>query len=110
MQPILFWTSVFLFEACPIESRAVASRPVHSDGARLEALCRILRQSAELLASVRDGSFARRWIEENQKGRPEFDRLRQKDIHHPIEEVGRRLRRMMPFVQPKEVTPGQGGA
>ena len=64
----------------------------------------------QLLAAVRDGSFAKRWIEENQKGRPEFNKLRQKDVNHPIEEVGRKLRRMMPFVNPKEVIPGQGGA
>jgi ketol-acid reductoisomerase len=31
-------------------------------------------------------------------------------MQQPIEEVGRALRRMMPFVQPKEVQPGQGGA
>jgi ketol-acid reductoisomerase len=64
----------------------------------------------QLLASVRDGSFAKRWIEENEKGRPDFNKLRQKDVNHPIEEVGRKLRRMMPFVNPKEVIPGQGGA
>ena len=64
----------------------------------------------KLLAAVRDGTFAKRWIEENQKGRPEFNKMRQKDVNHPIEEVGRKLRRMMPFVNPKEVMPGQGGA
>ena len=64
----------------------------------------------QLLAAVRDGSFAKRWIEENEKGRPEFNKMRQKDVNHPIEEVGRKLRRMMPFVNPKEVIPGQGGA
>jgi ketol-acid reductoisomerase len=64
----------------------------------------------QLLASVRDGSFARRWIEENQQGRPEFEKMRRKDMNHRIEEVGRNLRRMMPFVNPKEVLPGQGGA
>ena len=64
----------------------------------------------QLLAAVRDGSFAKRWIEENAKGRPEFNKMRQKDVNHPIEEVGRKLRRMMPFVNPKEVIPGQGGA
>ena len=64
----------------------------------------------KLLSDVRDGTFAKRWIEENQKGRPEFNKMRQKDVNHPVEEVGRKLRRMMPFVNPKEVTPGQGGA
>ncbi|HEX5830044.1 MAG TPA: ketol-acid reductoisomerase, partial [Gemmatimonadaceae bacterium] len=55
-----------------------------------------------LLADVRDGSFARNWIAENEQGRPNFARERQRDVDHPIEEVGRRLRRMMPFVQPRE--------
>jgi len=64
----------------------------------------------QILGAIRDGSFARRWIDENQKGRPEFEKMRKRDIHHPIEEVGRRLRRMMAFVHPKEVIPGQGGA
>jgi ketol-acid reductoisomerase len=64
----------------------------------------------QLLAAVQDGSFAKRWIDENVKGRPEFNKIRQKDVNHPIEEVGRKLRRMMPFVNPKEVIPGQGGA
>jgi ketol-acid reductoisomerase len=63
-----------------------------------------------LLADVRDGSFATRWIEENRAGRPEFDLWRARDVDHPIERVGRELRRMMPFVGPKEVVPGAGGA
>jgi ketol-acid reductoisomerase len=64
----------------------------------------------ELLADIRDGSFARAWIDENRTGRPEFNRLRQRDVSHPIEHVGRELRRMMTFVNPKEVVPGAGGA
>ena len=63
-----------------------------------------------LLHEIQDGTFATRWIRENEEGRPHFvcDRLR--DVDHPIEQVGRQLRRMMPFVQPREVRPGQGGA
>ncbi|GAC1481409.1 MAG: ketol-acid reductoisomerase [Gemmatimonadaceae bacterium] len=64
----------------------------------------------KLLAEVRDGSFARRWIDENRDGRVSFDRMRASDVEHPIERVGRDLRRMMPFVQPREVRPGAGGA
>ena len=63
-----------------------------------------------LLDNVRNGSFAEAWIRENQEGRPNFECLRRRDADHPIEQVGRELRRMMPFVHPKEVTPGQGGA
>ena len=64
----------------------------------------------ELLDNVRNGSFAREWIDENRKGRPQFNRLRQADTGHPIEQVGRELRRMMSFVNPREVVPGAGGA
>jgi ketol-acid reductoisomerase len=63
-----------------------------------------------LLADVRSGAFARQWIDEDRNGRPNFDAWRRRDADHPIEQVGRELRRMMPFVSPKEVTPGQGGA
>ena len=58
-----------------------------------------------LLAQIRDDSFACRWIEENRQGRPNFTRMRAQGMAHPIERVGRELRRMMPFIQPKEVTP-----
>jgi ketol-acid reductoisomerase len=64
----------------------------------------------ELLAEIRSGEFAARWIAENRGGRADFLRRRAQDVEHPIEQVGRALRRMMPFVQPKEVLPGAGGA
>jgi ketol-acid reductoisomerase len=64
----------------------------------------------QLLADIQSGAFADQWIAENRQGRPQFNRMRLSDIEHPIEVVGRKLRRMMPFVNPKEVTPGQGGA
>ena len=64
----------------------------------------------QLLAEVRSGVFAQEWIEENRKGRPQFNRRRHEDAAHPIEHVGRELRRMMTFVNPKEVVPGAGGA
>jgi ketol-acid reductoisomerase len=63
-----------------------------------------------LLANIQDGTFARSWLAENRDGRPNFDCARQRDVEHPIEQVGRELRRMMPFLQPREVRPGQGGA
>ncbi len=59
-----------------------------------------------LLAAVRDGSFAKRWIEENEKGCPEFEARRVAEAQHPIEVVGARLRAMMPFVDPVSTKPG----
>ena len=56
----------------------------------------------ELLADVRSGSFARRWIAENESGRADFLARRADEAVHPIEGVGKTLRAMMPFVNPKE--------
>jgi ketol-acid reductoisomerase len=68
------------------------------------------RTMRQLLANIQSGAFAEDWIEENHQGRPRFNAYRQRDIDSQIEVVGRELRRMMPFVGPKEVVPGQGGA
>ena len=53
----------------------------------------------EVLARIQDGSFAREWIAENDEGRPTFYRMRDENAAHPIEEVGKELRAMMPFLQ-----------
>ena len=63
-----------------------------------------------LLAEIRSGDFAQRWIEENRTGRTQFNAWRKRDVEHSIEQVGRELRGMMPFIDPKEVRPGAGGA
>jgi len=59
----------------------------------------------KLLAEIRDGSFAKKWIEENEKGCPNFLATRQREQHHAIEQLGPGLRAMMPFLQPV-VAPG----
>jgi ketol-acid reductoisomerase len=64
----------------------------------------------DLLSNIRDGSFAREWIAENDDGLPRFKRTRSAETGHRIEDVGRSLRRMMPFVNPKEVLPGAASA
>jgi ketol-acid reductoisomerase len=56
-----------------------------------------------LLDDIRSGAFARNWIAENEKGRPEFLAARRREADQPLEEVGRKLRRMMPFLDPVEV-------
>ncbi len=64
----------------------------------------------QLLADIQSGAFAEEWIDENHQGRPRFNAYRRRDIEHRIEQVGLELRRMMPFVNPREVKPGEGGA
>jgi ketol-acid reductoisomerase len=63
-----------------------------------------------VLTEIQDGSFARRWVEENESGRAEFERLRAADRDHQIEKVGARLRGQMPFLNPVEVQAGQAQA
>ncbi|MGO9177712.1 MAG: hypothetical protein ACLQHS_00295, partial [Candidatus Limnocylindrales bacterium] len=52
----------------------------------------------------------RRWIAENEAGRPEFNRLRRKDQDHLIEQVGAELRSKMLWLNPVEVRPEQAQA
>src|SRR5438045_9134268 len=54
----------------------------------------------KLLAEIRDGSFAKKWIEENEKGCPNFLAKRKAEQQHAIEQLGPGLRAMMPFLQP----------
>jgi ketol-acid reductoisomerase len=57
----------------------------------------------KILKAIQDGSFAKEWIAENDEGRKRFTPLRQAGRDHQIEEVGKRLRAMMPWMNPKEV-------
>jgi len=59
----------------------------------------------QLLTEIQDGTFACRWIEENKAGRPNFHGVREEQRTQKLEQVGLELRRMMTFLNPKEVTP-----
>ncbi len=56
----------------------------------------------QVLAEIQDGTFARRWIAEADAGFPEFLRLRQEARSSQLEDVGRDLRRMMPWLESEE--------
>ncbi|HEY49615.1 MAG TPA: ketol-acid reductoisomerase [Dehalococcoidia bacterium] len=58
-------------------------------------------QIRQILAEIQDGSFAHRWILENQAGRPSFYKLREREQNHEIEKVGKKLRGMMPWLKGK---------
>jgi len=53
----------------------------------------------KLLKEIKSGKFAREWIKENELGRPTFNKLLQEGDSHPIEEVGKKLREMMPWMK-----------
>ncbi len=58
-------------------------------------------EMAQILAEIQTGEFAKEWILENQANRPVFTALRRQVAEHPIEEVGRKLRAMMPWLSKK---------
>jgi ketol-acid reductoisomerase len=53
----------------------------------------------QILDEIRSGAFAREWIEENRKGRPNFNKLRTECDEHPVEKVGAELRSMMHWIK-----------
>ncbi len=50
------------------------------------------------LKKIQNGDFAREWILENQAGRPMFNAVRKKEAEHLIEQVGKKLRSMMSWI------------
>jgi len=60
-----------------------------------------------LLDEIQDGSFAKKFIAENESGRHEFARIRKAEAGLQIETVGAELRKSMPFLDPVVVKDGQ---
>ena len=55
----------------------------------------------KILAEIQSGSFAKEFILENKANRPMFNALLRKGKEHRVEQVGEKLRKMMPFVGKK---------
>jgi len=70
-----------------------------------------VRQSMkQVLQNIQSGAFAREWILENQAGRPSFLAMRKQNQNHMIEQVGKELRSMMPWLQPRGSASAQPAA
>jgi ketol-acid reductoisomerase len=54
------------------------------------------------LHAIQTGEFAKRWILENQAGRPAFQALRRREGELLVEKVGRELRKMMSWIPPED--------
>ena len=63
------------------------------------SVVRTQREMRRTLKEIRNGKFARQWIEENRRGSKNFRRLLKRDISHPIERVGEKLRARMPWLK-----------
>ncbi|MBO36809.1 MAG: ketol-acid reductoisomerase [Anaerolineaceae bacterium] len=62
---------------------------------------------SQILSDIQSGAYAKQWIEENENGRPWFNKKRSEEQSHLIEEVGAKLRSMMPFIDPVTIKPGE---
>jgi ketol-acid reductoisomerase len=56
-----------------------------------------------ILSDIQSGRFANEWVLENKAGRPVFNALLKQGQGHPIEEVGARLRAMMPWIKKEKL-------
>ncbi len=59
----------------------------------------VKQRMKEVLADIQSGAFAQRFIDDQDAGAPEFQRLRAQAEQHPIEETGRKLRGLMSWVK-----------
>ena len=63
-----------------------------------------------VLADIQSGAFATRFIADQDAGAPEFKALREKGQNHPIEPVGRELRKLFAWVKPSDADYTEGSA
>jgi ketol-acid reductoisomerase len=57
------------------------------------------KQMRGILREIQDGQFAREWVAEHRSGRARYRSLKQRDVEHPIETVGGRLRAAMSWLE-----------
>ncbi|MBO0689165.1 MAG: ketol-acid reductoisomerase, partial [Candidatus Dormibacteraeota bacterium] len=62
---------------------------------------RVRETMRQVLREIQNGSFAEKWIDENNKGRQNFLRMREEHAQHEVETVGAELRGMMPWLKPR---------
>jgi ketol-acid reductoisomerase len=65
------------------------------------------QEMKKMLAEIRSGEYARNWIAENEAGRPVFNKQREAESRLLIEDVGARLRGLMPFLKPVRIQQSQ---
>ncbi len=61
----------------------------------------VKKEMKRILEEIQSGRFAREWILENQAHRPVMNALRRREASHQLEEVGAKLRAMMPWLKKK---------
>src|SRR6185503_3355535 len=60
------------------------------------------QEMKKILHEIQSGQFAREWILENKAGAPAFKAMRRRERSLPIEDIGKRLRGLMTWINAKE--------
>jgi len=61
------------------------------------------KEMQKILDEITSGAFAREWMAESRAGKPKFNALYNADKNHPVEVTGRKLRKMMKWINAKEI-------
>jgi ketol-acid reductoisomerase len=61
------------------------------------------KEMKKILTEIQEGKFAKEWIDEAKSGGAKFKAYREKDKNHPVEVVGKKLRKLMSWINSKEV-------
>src|SRR5690625_1157448 len=69
----------------------------------------VKQRMKQVLTEIQDGTFAREWTAEYDAGLPEYTRLKQADLEHPIEQVGAKLRARMTWLQASQAAGDDAG-
>lgn len=59
------------------------------------------KEMEKILKEIQNGTFAKNWIAENEKGRPFYNKIKKEQQNHQIEKVGAKLRKMMKWINAK---------
>ena len=71
---------------------------------------RVKENMKAVLADIKDGTFAKRFIDDQEAGAPEFTALRKKGAEHPIEATGKELRALMSWIMDSDSDYAEGSA
>ena len=58
----------------------------------------VRKEMKKLLDEIQSGDFVKKWMQENKNNQKKFKEFRTNEAKHPIEEVGKKLRDMMPWI------------
>ena len=64
---------------------------------------RTKEEMKKILIEIQNGTFAKEWINECKTGKKNFKKMEEDEKNHPIEVVGKKLRKMMKWINAKEI-------